>query len=99
MKKRLLTSSFDELMKNHYGGPGSEVAVSIMSNAEQLFANYYGGSAARKGQNGEEFEEYVVQQSLPGEAFEEYVMGESNLSLESSASEKLQAIPAEDPNP
>lgn len=53
MKKRSVTSSFDELLKNHYGDC-RRVAKSAnnAAGADELFANYYGDSAARKQKNG-----------------------------------------------
>jgi hypothetical protein len=51
MKKRSVTSSFDELLKNHYGD-SSRDSASHASSAEDLYASYYGNSASRKEKNG-----------------------------------------------
>lgn len=50
MKKKKFTTSFDDLIKNHYGGSDpndARVAVRV----EELFTNYYGKSAVRGDSN------------------------------------------------
>lgn len=47
MKKRPLTASFEELMKNHYGNGRGEQRRDISASADRLYARYYGDVAAR----------------------------------------------------
>jgi hypothetical protein len=49
MKKKLPTS-FDELIKNHYGGSG-QIDLSNAAKVEELLASYYGKSIVRKDMN------------------------------------------------
>jgi hypothetical protein len=50
MKKKKFTTSFDELIKNHYGGSGLYDAR-VTVRVEELFASYYGKSAVWRDRN------------------------------------------------
>lgn len=108
--RRDISASAEKLYARYYGDTAALCEKKKKGKqATALSLSYDDGETLHQQGGGEQFEEYVVQQSL-SDGFEEYVVesapragglaiGQSYYSAQSSAGSKFDAMPAEEGNP
>ncbi|HEX7314014.1 MAG TPA: hypothetical protein VF297_08830 [Pyrinomonadaceae bacterium] len=108
--RRDISASADRLYARYYGDMAARCEKKKKGKqATALSLSYDDGETLRQQGDGEQFEEYVVQQSV-SDGFEEYVVesaygaeqyaeGQSYYSTQSSTGGKFDSIPNEDGNP
>lgn len=109
--RRDISASAERLYARYYGDMAAlcEKKKKKGKQATALSLSYDDGETLNQQGGGEQFEEYVVQQSV-SDGFEEYVVesaygaegpaaGQGNYSTQSSTGSKFDSIPAEDGNP